>query len=508
MTLALINKLGSTETSTEPILVTCAQARVLQVTNAIEPGREYLITDYNRGTVGPAQILTHGVAVGALGWTVSVLTAHDDSAWMGRWDPHTCRIVDLFDNLGNKIRSDNGDEVERFPWGNTAVTGNDFTDTSLAYSGGTLRDNTGEPTGYLQMSGGSVTGTMVGASADIRMTGGIVSNSRIREGRLIVDGTGRFERSSLGGNSYVRTDAVAITDSRIDVQSNIYTDGGVGRIARLSSDRGYLDIRNADDALIDDLTLHSYGRVFANNAKLIRLQYVELSNLAYAQATVGGELFMTGSTAADSALVQATAGRLEVRNTSVRDIARIQHTATGTNRVDNSTLDSYGRVFFQNDADGNQVIYGKASSLGMIRFRGTSAGNRSDRDTVASQGYLDFVNETDSLSRYNMALATGYTVLNGGTGVSVQRSHFESYGRMLIQQGSTGRVIGINVDSTGYVRLSNHAADLRYSRFGAYFYYYLTGNTAIKSGLEGHGRQTYTEPNPTTAVTGPGVRNW
>lgn len=496
------------EVDLSPIEITCAQANSLQNSGSIEPGREYIVTDYNRGTVGPAQILTHGVTTKALAWDVAVLTTHDDSAWMARWNPDTCRIIDMFDDRGNKVRSDNGDEVERFPWGNALVTGNDLTDTGFVYTGGTVRDNTGEPTSYLQISGGTITGTRLGGSADARINGGTVTNSTIDEGRLLLDGTGRFDNSHIGGGSYVDTDSIEIRNSRFDVSSLFYGDGGTGRVDRLSADRGYVDLRNAADVNIDDVSIHAYGRIFANGAKLIQLQYVKIDTLGYVQATATGELFVYGSTVSDSAIVQSTNGRLEVRSTSVRDIARIQHSSTGTNQVSNSTLDSYGRIFFQNAADNNRVLYSKVDSLGMIRFRGTSTGNTADRDRLSAQGYIDYVNETDSITRYVTVDTLSYVILNGGSGVQVQYSSFLGYGRMLIQQGSTGRVLGISVEGTAYVRLTNHASDLRYSSFLAYFYYYLTGNTAPKQGLHGIGRQTYTEPAPTATVTGPGVRNW
>lgn len=493
----------------EVIEVTCAQLIALGNAGSVVVGQHYLVTDYNRGTVGAAQILTHGVTANTVSWNVAVQTTFDDSAWAARWDPDTCRIVDMFDNRGNKVRSDNGDEIERFPWGNALVTGNDFTDTGFVYSGGTVRDNEGHPTAYLQISGGSITGTRLGGSSDVRMSGGFVTNSTIDEGRLLVDGTGRFDDSHLGGSSYVDTDSIEIRDSRFDVASLIYGDGGVGRIDRMSSDRGYVDMRNAADIDFDDVDLDTYGRIFANGAQRMRLQYVNISSLAYVQATPAATaLEVFNSTVEDAALIQATGGTLIVRSTSVRNIARIQHSATGSNRVDNSTLDSYGRMFFNNDADGNRANYMHIDSLAMLRFRAASKGNTADRNRLSAQGYIDFVNETDSLARYNSVDTIGYIILNGGTGVTVSYSTMSGYGRMLIRQGSTGRVLGVNVEGTAYLRLSNHASDLRYSAFDSYFYYYLTGNTAVKQGLDGSGRQTYTEPNPTVAVTGPGVRNW
>jgi len=497
------------EVDLSAIEITCSQANSLQNAGSLEPGREYLVTDYNRGTVGAAQILTHAVTATALAWDVSVLTKFDDSAWMARWNPDTCRIIDMFDNLGNKVRSDNGDEIERFPWGNALVSGNDFTDVGFTYTAGTVRDNVGDPTSVLIVSGGSITQTEIGPVADVRISGGTIDETKVGSGaRLYVDGEGFVSETVVDSDSYLDTNLLQIRDSRLSARSQILGDGATGRIDRSSFDSASVDVRNSANVDFDELSITSNGRVLGNSAARIHLDNVEITSNAYVQATANGELEINNSKVISSGLITSTNGVLLVNNTSVSDISRIQQSSNGSNRVDNSQLDSYGRVFFQNAADNNRLNYGHVDSLGMLRFRGTTNGAIVERSKISSQGYIDLLNDTNAVMRYDSVADLGYIILNGNNGVNASYSSLSGYGRMLVQGGSTGRILGVTIEGTAYVRLTNHASDLRYSSFDSYFYYYLTNNTAIKQGLSGSGRQSYTEPNPGATVTGPGVRNW
>lgn len=491
------------------IELTCQQLRNLGNAGNVVPGQAYVVTDYNRGTIGAATILTHGVTDRTVSWNVSVQTTFDDSAWHGRWDPDTCRILDLYDNLDNAVRSDTGAELEVFPWGNSAVSGNDFRDFDFNYTAGTVRDNIGGPTARLDVAGtGSVTNSVMTGGSVTRVTDARLYRSNVASGATLTLTGGRVDESTIADNSSVAGDGLNIYTSSFRANSTLLGVGAVGRMDQTSLDRGYLDLRNALGINIDDVTLTAYGRVLASAAASVRLFRTTISASAYIQVTAGNTINATETSVAGSALLRVRNGTLRSDNVTLTSSARLDQNSTGSNTVTSSSATSGGIIEFLNTTTGNTVTGCRAINSGTIRHRGTSAGGLVNR-CLANSGYFE-IRDSDNVRLYYSSVdSIGYiTIRNGSDGFQAQYTTTSAYGRILVDQGSAGRVLGVSVTSLAYVRLRGHASDLRYSEFTSYFYYYLTGNTAPKQGLNGAGRQTYTEPNPGSTVTAIGVRNW
>lgn len=501
---------GSSNTEELQEEITCAALRTLGNAGGLEVGKVYVVTDYNRGTLGPCTILTHAVTVNEVSWNVSVQTQFDDSAWMGRWDPDTCRIIDLFDNRGNKIRSDNGDEIETFPWGNSSVSGNTFTDFDFNYTSGIVRDNTGDPTARLDVNGGTVEQSVFAslAVATVADTARLIRSAVVTRGRIVLSGTALVESSTVADYSYMNSDALVVAYTNLTSTSYLYGLGAAGRVDNSNLDRGYVDIRNVPDVNIDDLDADSYGRLLAINAARVRILRTSISSSAYIQVSADREITATECALDSTALMRALNGELIADNVKVSSAGRVDQNTPGSNRVTSCTAKNSGIIEFINTATGNLIDASEARNSGALRFRGTSAAGRIHR-TTADSGYVQIQDSNNVRSYYNTVNAIGYMIIRGGSdGFFIYYSECTGYGRLLVEQASAGRILGTTLNSTAYVRLRAHASDLRYSHFDSYFYYYLTGNAAPKSGLNGSGRQSYTEPNPGAGVTGPGVRNW
>jgi len=58
--------------------------RSLRDAGGLEPSCHYIVTDFNRGTVGSAQILLHAVDSTTLTATAMIKTSYDNIAWEGR----------------------------------------------------------------------------------------------------------------------------------------------------------------------------------------------------------------------------------------------------------------------------------------------------------------------------------------------------------------------------------------------------------------------------------------
>lgn len=503
---------ADTYTPEEPrqIEVTCSQLQSLGNQGNLIVGCEYIVTDYNRGTLGPARIHTHAVSATEVSHSVSVDTQWDDSAWMGRWDPDTCRIYDLFDNLGNKIRSDNGDEIEVFPWGSTLVTGNEFTDFDFNYGGGTVRDNVGHPTARLDTSGTAIAERNTiqnGGSYAILSDSAIVRDTVIESGgRLVISKAATLNDSRISETSYVRYDGLDVLRTVWDSFTTMYALGGVGTIDDSNFSSSYIDLRNAADVDFDEVNAEAYGYISGNGSARIRLLRVTASESGNVTAFAGAVLDARYSKATTGGYIYSRQGELLVQYSNTLSGGGIDQNSTGANSVLRVTSDN-SRIEFRDTSTDNDVVWSTATALGYIQFRGDTNGVTADRVDVSSGGRITWIDAEGGFARYVEISSISYAQIQNTVGVRVSQLDFSSNGRMLID-GGTGEVYAVQLSSIAYLRLLNHGGILRYSDFDSYFYYYMTGNTGIKQALDGSGRRTHTETNLAGTITGTPVQNW
>lgn len=580
------------------------RAQLLAIRNAgnLDPQCHYIITDYNRGTVGPATIMLHAVDGSTLSMRAEVKTTFDTIAWAAIYDIDYSagRILEMWDNLANHVRSDTGDEIETFPWGNALVTGNIFHDFDFNYTGGTVRDNVGTPTSRLDVSGTAVVIDSEFSGSSYTRAGGtsLIDNCEITSfarpvlnddatlketvidsyGRVTIGGTVTLERSSVRAYSSVSvaSGSLRFVNTRYDAASVVTAAGATGRIDNSSSDRGYTDLRNATNVNIDDLHITSYGRCLGPGTDLLTILRCSAQNYGYFQVTATatrgiiqyshadtyGYLSVTGGTYTMDRVVLESSGRITHASSgtnrslqcNLEGSSYIQHTGTCTgnlaqkmdmsgasylrflvaatnNRAFESTAKSHGRIdfnnnvvdcaflqshvknygyaYFSNDADNCDMDSCNATNRGYLRFRGTCADGRMYR--CNSQSVFDVVSSNNVALTANVGITpSSITIRGGSNGMRLQGVGAYEGGLIVVEQASAGILRRLNVNSQGYVRVRTMAATgiLQYSQFTSYYYYYLTGCTASKSGMFAAGRLTTTEPNPTVASTGTALQNF
>lgn len=493
--------------------ITCVALRNLRNAGGLEVGKTYVVTDYNRGTVGAARIETVAVSTDSIGTLVSVHTVFDDEAWAGWFNLDDCRLRAMHDNLGNEISSDNGDEIDVFPWGNGQVSGNIFEDLDFNYSGGIVRDNRGGPGGRLDVSDdASVTFLTIHSGGDLRASG---DSSALRStvgnnARVSISGSGSVQDSQISGDSDFSSNAVGLFDSSITDDSSVLTDGSTGRIDQLTvNSGGSVDTRDAGELNIDNVEITSRGRALLNAAGDVTMNAVTISTYGFIQGTVGSGVDVTETTVSDLGRVRSLAGgSLMVDRCGVHASGIIDSNTTGSNTIRYCQVTSGGGAYFLNETDNNRIEWHDISSLAVVRFLGTSTGGIVDRGSSRANSRVDVQDTNDVIVRQCGLETISWLIIRGGSnGFQCLHSSFNGYGRMLVENSSGGRVLGTTVTGGAYVRLREHSSDLRYSTFNAYHYYYLTGNTAVKQGLHTFGRETYTEP-VTGTITGTPERNW
>lgn len=536
------------------IEVTCAEMNALNASNSAIPGQAYIVTDFNRGTLGPARILVHGVEDGSVGHTADVSTAFDDSAWSGRFDPDTCRVYDLRDNRGNYVRGDIGTEVEAFPWGNGNVYGNDFHGVTFLYTAGTVGDNRAGPTVRLEVNVGDVRFNDFSSNADVRVTGGYrMYRSTFDRCRFYAnDGTaGEIDYSHVSGDAYVEPGRTTIERCEISNLADVRLRGTTGRIDNSQIGRCNFYVRNCANMDIDDLSIDSLGRVLGDGSTRLRILRCDVTSYGYIQAAAGGTMVAQYCNASSLGYIRVLGGgnctanycdvssrgyitceansTLSLQSNSCQNLGFIRsrnggrlnanynncvsrgyidHASTGTNTASNNNMASNAYMQFLETCTGTLMDNNDGVNNGRFQMRGTApAGSRIHRCSV-SNGRITVRDGTGSRVFYsNVHSSQSYINVNAAGNLLIRDVNCVSWGRMTVNQGRTGQIGGIEVNSTGFVRARNGTGSLLHSSFGAYFYYYIDNQTATKQGIRGYGRQTYNEPSPGTAYTGPGVHN-
>lgn len=481
---------------------TGTRAQLLALRNAsnLIPGCVYTITDFSRGTLNNSVLIhTHAAAKNKLFKDVAVETGWDVAPWFGTYDIDTARVIELHDNLQNIIKSDNGDEIETFPWGNTRVTGNQFSDFDFNYndSGARVDNNVGMPTGRLDITGATtyVANNEFQSQTDVdALDGAQVFRTTVQSnGRLLATGI-TVERCTIGNYAYFRSDGIDIRSSVLEAGALVYGTGGVGRIDQYRFGRSYNDFRNCALVDLDDGSVDDYSKTYANGAKRIKLNGCNAQSNGYFQAYPGKELEATYCSVADGGYIRARDGVLTITNSHMNSAGRVDHFSSGANRVTHSHCKTSGYIYFGETVTGTLVDYCSAAESGYIAMRDASgAGTRAHRCRV-SAGYILVSDSTAALVYYSsVESVNSYIRIDDSPAFSVFNVCAQSYGRMNVLAGRAGGVNGIELNSTGYLRLSGGAGNINHSAFVAYFYLYVTNQTGgSKQGLYGRGRQTLT----------------
>jgi hypothetical protein len=494
------------------IEVTCAEINALNAQADAIPGQAYIVTDYNRGTVGAAIILVHGVTDGSIGHTADISTEFDNSAWHGRFDPDTCRIYDMRDNRGNYIRGDVGVEIENFPWGNARVSGNDFHSVNFDYgdSGARVEDNYGGPTVFLQVRDANtdVRNNHFHSQADIRLNGDyrmfrstVGSNARVYANN---GEGGEMDYCTVSNNAYLELGPVILERNTFEAGADVRTRGAVGRIDRSNFGRCQVILTNCQNVDIDDLTIHSFGRILMINSARCRILRSTISQYSYIQRVNGApEIVLEYSTIKNLSLVRAWNNAvITVNRTDVGNGGRVD-CLNGNNQVRHSTIkEDYVR--FWDTATNCLFDYNHISGNGSAEFRGTSDGARIHRTNI-NAGRVQIWNSNARIFYCTVNSARSY-IISRDSSALITDVTCDSWGRMDIQQGRTGTIQGLSISGTAYVRLRGGTGVIQHSSFDGFYYHYCDNQVGLHQGLHAHGRQTFTAP--TTAITGAAQRNF
>ena len=417
----------------------------LRNTGGLSKDCHYVITDYNRGTVGASIIQLHAVDLNTLGQSVLVKTGFDNTAWGGRYDIDTNRILELNDGIGNKVTGQ--EVVDTFPWGNTSVYDNIIEEgATFNYTDGNFFDNTIR-TGAIvivnNIGSGNFARNVIGEDSNVTWTAGDVRDNIIGTDAILNAGsTGDFDNNEL--QSF----------SRVDITGSGNADTNyIGQTSNLSVSAGFFN----DNHLGTDSTFTSIGGTHYENtiegSSIVTLtttrNFYQNKISRNSTVVIGNHLVIASEFSATSVNTTGSSGNGiryckfldSYSNTNMRNITTLyMFYCTVSN---NSQISA-------NDASRVQLGYLTLENFGRVLVS-TNALLDSDYSTIADYGYIQVL-QGRLYSRYSTIRGVSY-IQHNSTGTNrVERVHVTTNSNIrFLGTSNNCRVYYSNISSGGTI---------------------------------------------------------
>jgi len=501
----------------------------LRNSSSLEKDCHYVITDYDRGTVGSTTILLHAVEPDSLSMNVHVQTTHDNVAWTGTYNIDTNRMESLHDNIGNDVFGTTS--VDTFPWGNTNVEENEVREGRLNYTAGTFRENYIGSATTVNLISGNMTGNRMEQSAVITVNGNATFNQNVVNNDSTVSvtsgsnyhntfdssvaytqvGTGYTRYCKYGSNSTVTIGNTNMSNVSLFYTNAFNTSGSTGTISNSVFDGTYTSLlKNIPNLVISESTFGGRTHILADNAARLRLYRCSGDSAGRYLVSANATLVANYSRVSNYGYIQVTNGTLNADYCSSSELGYISHQSTGVNSVNRSSATTQGNIRFLNDVTGGRIYYSKASSGASIYQSGFSENCYQYYCEASSLSQMYIQNAIDARHYYNDADSLSYIRTYGNnTGQSIIY-YSSARARGFIEHNSITsrqRFYGLSAEGQSIIRQTGGAvnANTYYSTAHAYYYMLLTNSGTTRYGLHGYGRQTF---NGQPATNGTGTRNW
>jgi len=447
-----------------PNPMTFGQLRALRNSGSLNKDCHYVVTNYNRGTVGTATILLHAVDEQTLSQDVHVLTTFDNVAWHGRYDIDANRLEYLADNIGNEV-SGRG-QVDVFPWGVAAVNENRVFEADFRYTAGTVTGNTIESDAVVRVNGGSFIDNKVMPEANVVSEGNTQRNTFDTESNVTIT-AGDFRENKVGADSIVAMNSTADFDQNVIMAAaNVTVNGDanfdnneVASAANIIITDGNFTNNNVhSDATINQTAGNVYSNEFGNTSNTRFLNNRQYYRNVFSRTNVAvfgdhnvhenefafSNINTTGSTGSGIRYCKFLDSRSNtaMQNIGTLDIAYVTISNNSQINANNAlrvflryvTLENFGRLLVSAGARLDCQYsgfrdYSYAQVLGGVMFvnyssfRGvsyaqnaaTAGTNRIDRVNVSSNSRIRFLNTVNECRVYYSTVSDGSLIEHRGT---------------------------------------------------------------------------------------------
>lgn len=407
---------------------------LLGLAGSYDPNCHYIVTDYNRGTVGAASIEMHAVDADTLSMDVHVLTTHDNMAWDGRYDITTNRLIYLADNLDNDVVGQG--TVDAFPWGNTSVADNRLNNATLNYTAGTMNGNRIENAAVVTVNGRTFNHNNIEAEANVTYSGtGTFARNTIAHESNVTVSSGDFRENTVAG------DATVVSSTSGDVDNCEFNHLSNSTISGTAN--------------VDTCTVGTDGNLIAENATVTSVEVKQEGNL-----TIRGGSLLDSTIEQDAQVVLYGGTHYENRwGTSV-----VFNQVSGTSAYvryssfDGTTTWTHGGVNISN-VESYVTTVNTTGSSGLIA------------NTHLHRAYLTAVRNIPTLTIQDCSI-TGYSSVSatGATLLYMYRTDLSAYGRVLASAGTTLRSSYNTISNNGYIRATRGELIANYNEVSANSY--------------------------------------
>lgn len=455
---------GSTDC---PISAARSSILTLAASNALNPNCQYVINDFDSGTVGPASIEITAVDASTLSQSGYIKTQYDNTAWACVYDIDTDEISQLTDNNGNSVRG--WAAISVFPWGNSNVFSNTLENGILNYSSGVVMD--------CLISGGTV----------------LNATSNVTACKL---------HSATVTTGSVNFNSCNIKSSTVDFSGST----GVFQFSEVSENSDLSLLTNIPSVSINYLHADNTSSVSANNAASFSVTSITLSNRGAISVASGSEITINYSTIDSNSLVDLSNGNLNCSFLTIVNNSQLLHNSGGQNTLSRVNINSQSYIRIDS-GNGNRILYSSCYSGGFIRISGNANSNTFLYNSISSNGRVQLNSSSNGRFYYCSVSSSGRIDTNS----TLSQNHRVYYGNAnsngRIQMRAASGVLnayGVSAYSTGRFRVRGRGT-VYHSSVGSFYYLNLTLNNANRFGLHGFGRQTYSVTNP---PNGAGTRNF
>lgn len=495
--------------------VTRSQLLTLRNGSLLEPGCHYTITNPSLdGNLDVQEVTLHATGFGTLGSQADILTSHDNEAWEGVYDLDTDNVVEVTDDLENKVITNAS--ILTFPFGVSVVRDNYVnSDARITYNGGTVEGNNFGSNSNTTISAGTFTNNVIATDATVTASGAAfvrnhleansntnISGGDFRENRVESDATvnssttgdvdnnhfSSLSITNVSGAANVDTVTVkqnanltisggSLSDSSVqeDAQvtirsgsnyenvfgtSTVYNQVGSGYIRYSTIEgtttwtNGNTNVSNVHSYVTTVNTTGSAGTI--SNSTLSRAYMQNLQNIS--------SLTITDSTVSDYATIQTNgAARIYLYRSNINSGGRILVSSGSRVDASYSSVSNYG--YIQSTGVGGILYanYCEVSGGGYIRNTTVNT-HRAERCEVSSRGNIRFDVSADNCRVYYSSASDGGAIYHNGRSTSsyIYYSSVDSYGQVYTTSSNDARIYYCAATAYGYVRSTNCTSGLHY----------------------------------------------
>lgn len=445
------------------------RAELVALSGSYSTKCHYIITNHDKGNVGPALIMLHATDADTLSMDVSVQTQHDDMAWHGTYDIGPDRFRYLTDNVRNHVTGQG--TIEDFPWGVSGVVDNvvqnaDITYTSGTFSGnhiandavviingnqfvdnhidneanvnytsttGVFLRNTVSHDANVTISGGDFIENIVATDATVNSstTGDVDNNEFGSLSSINVSGSANLDACTVKQSSNLTLSGGSLADTTIDEDAQVILVGGVHYENHFGTSVVFTQVAGTDAYVryssFNGTTAWTHGQVIISNVDSYTSTINTtgssglISNSHFNRAYMANlkdvpDLTITDCSITDYAQVSVNAAaRLYLYRSNVNSGSRILVSAGATQNSSNLSVTGYGYTqTLQGVLTANSSVIG---GVGYIQHNSTGT-NTISNCSIDSRGSMRFLAESTGCRIYYTSATSGGKVYHNGSSLN------------------------------------------------------------------------------------------